>query len=157
MSSIISDLPCYLVMNITLALIWQWHLIGNMLRQPEAESESISSGKSQKRLYWSQLGLGIFLGADVILLIAHYQFSFLKNFTVIDSHTVQQDPRWINVRLGYKVIQIAIYILLEVIAVTLFLRIIKALPKEAEYAPVRRQANVFICIFFTESLLRIIG
>ncbi len=129
-----------------------------MLTQTAQESESINSGKTQKRLYWSQLGLTILILSDIALLIAHYQFDFLTNErTVLDPDVVQQDPRWVDLRTVYKCIQLVIYFLLEIIAIFLFMRVYRALPTEAEYEPVRRQAYYFIVVFFVETMLRLIG
>ena len=49
-SSLIMDLPNYLVMNITLALIWQWHRIARLLTETQEELKSIKTGQSGKRL-----------------------------------------------------------------------------------------------------------
>ena len=45
LSSLATDLPTYLVMNITLALIWQWWRIAKMLTTPQKEIAAIKSGK----------------------------------------------------------------------------------------------------------------
>lgn len=49
-SSIVTDLPTFLCMNITLALIWQWWRISKLLTEPVEETAVIKSGKSTLRL-----------------------------------------------------------------------------------------------------------
>ena len=93
--SLMDDVPCFLVFNLTLALIWQWWRIANLLEDPDkvidaAEDEEVREKASNKRLYCGQICLLVGMTVDFLLLVAHYGFGAMTAHEVIyDDYTIK--------------------------------------------------------------------
>ena len=145
LNSIVSDLPTYLVMNITLALIWQWWRIAKMLTEPEKEIANVKSGRPLRRLILIQI---ILLGVaivDACFLTAHYGYGvWVKNGSVETGGIVKNDPRWIAIRSCYKLIQLIILTVMLYLSCLVFYKTSQAIKSDEGYSPLRRQVNIFM-------------
>ena len=141
-SSLIMDLPNFLVMNITLALIWQWHRIARLLTKTEEELRAIKTGQSGKRLILMQcLLLALFI-VDTFFLTAHYYFglwpsSFHQNKDTDKIYAIQ-NKTWLRLRISYKVVQIIFMTLLMLASCLVFKELVKVVRSDESLKPLKR-------------------
>ena len=76
-SSLLEDVPTFLVMNITLALAWQWWRLTQVIVKSDEAFEDIKEGRSDKRLILTQLCFLGMVATDFAILVCHYQEGFL--------------------------------------------------------------------------------
>ena len=148
-SSIATDLPAYLFMNITLALIWQWWRIAKMLTMPEEEIAAIKSRKPQRRLIQAQIMLSAIAIIDACFLTAHYsslQF-WVDEGKLEDGGNVKNDPRWITIRTIFRCLMLSVSTLLLAMSCKVFSMVRKAISSNLGYEPLRKQVNIFMSVW----------